>query len=138
MQVLRNIVMTVKPRHIRNMRKGIKKYEMRKTRPVYRPHGEFRKIWLCESGSGGRIVASFRCRAYPRLTDRSDETIAKVCAITPEEVRGYRKKGDSLYGWLIEDFEYFHGPENNRHIVDFGLERPPQSWCYVKGVGGDE
>lgn len=126
---MRDIIMTVKPRHIRNMQKGLKGYELRHTRPVQAPVG---RVWICEKGSGGRIVASFKIGMIEDMTADGDTIIAELCAITPEEVAGYRKKGGRLYGWLIKDFMYFNGPENDRHILDFGLKRPPQSWCYAK------
>ena len=77
-------------------------------------------------------MASFKLGMIEDMTASGDTTIAELCAITPEEVAGYRKKGGRLYGWLIEDFMYFNGPENDRHILDFGLKRPPQNWCYAK------
>lgn len=136
---MRDIVMTVRARHIRNMRQGDKKYELRKTRPGgyrgsdYTREKRFTRIWLCESGTAGRIVATFRCRAFACMDRAGDDLISRLCAITPEEVAGYRKQGKGrLWGWLIEDFEYFKGTGRERHITDFGLQRPPQSWCYAK------
>ena len=127
---MRDIVMTVRARHIRNMKKGVKGYELRHTCPVQAP---VNRVWICESGSGGRIVASFKIGLIEDMTASGDTTIAELCAITPEEVAGYRKQGKGrLYGWLIEDFEYFKGTSRERHITDFGLQRPPQSWCYAK------
>lgn len=134
-----DIIMTVKARHIRHMREGRKKYELRKNRPSdYRAHNHFNRVWLCESGSGGRIVAAFRCRCFPELTGTEDGLIAQLCAITPEEVQGYRKGGKQrLFGWLIEDFSDLKGTARERHISDFGVSRPPQSWCYAKGGAED-
>lgn len=131
-----DIIMSIKARHIRNMALGLKKYELRHTRPKdYKAANRFTRIWLCESGTAGRIVATFRCRAYPSMEKAQDTTIAKLCAITAAEVQGYRNKGKGqLYGWLIEDFEVLKGTTRERHIVDFGINRPPQSWCYAKSV----
>ena len=126
-----DIVMTVKARHIRNMRLGSKRYELRKTRPGKDgPH----RVWLCESGTGGTIVASFACKHFPVMTGFDPVTVARLGAITAAEVQGYRQKGDGmLFGWEIEDFKYFK-TSDMLHIVDFGLKRPPQSWCYAKEV----
>ena len=134
-----DIIMTIKARHVRNMRLGVKKYELRKTRPAcFQMHNHYTRVWLCESGSGGRIVASFMCRAYPEMTNTDDTLVAKLCAITAAEVQGYRKGGKQrLFGWLIEDFEDYKESGLLPHIVDFGLKRPPQSWCYAKGGGQD-
>lgn len=129
-----DIIMTVRARHIRHMREGRKKYELRKNRPSdFRAHNHYHTVWLCESGSGGRIVAAFRCSAYPEMTASADKLIAELCCITPEEVQGYRKGGkERIFGWLIEGFRYFKGTAKERHVTDFGVNRPPQSWCYAK------
>ena len=127
----RDIVMAIRARHIRNMKLGIKKYELRKTRL-----GQCReyRVWLCESGTAGRIVAAFTSRAFPELTDLDDGRIADLACITRAEVAGYRKGGHQrLFGWLVEDFRYFGDTEQERHTAGFGLKRPPQSWCYARG-----
>ena len=128
----RDIVMTIKPRHIRNMRLGLKRYELRKNQPGQ--SAPFR-VWICESGSGGRVVARFNCPAVTPLSGRDDATIAQTGCITMSEAQGYRKKGQ-LFGWKVADFDYFRQTDR-LHITDFGLDRPPQSWCYAKEVPGD-
>ena len=80
-------------------------------------------------------MASFMCPAFPEMTGTADTKIAELCAITAAEVKGYLKVSNTrLFGWLITDFEDFKGTERELHITDFGLNRPPQSWCYAKEV----
>ena len=131
---MRDIIMSVKARHIRNMKLGLKKYELRHTSTKdFKVANCYTRIWLCESGTAGRIVATFRCRTCPSMDHAQDTTIAKLCAITAAEVQGYRQKGNGrLFGWMIEDFEDLKGTDRERHITDFGITRPPQSWCYAK------
>lgn len=133
-----DIMLTIKPRHLRHMKEGRKKYELRKTRPTLcKLANHFTRIWCCESGSGGRVVATFRTRAYQDMTKASDRKIAELACITEDEVRGYRQSGRSrMYGWLVEDFEDIKGTDRERHIADFGLKRPPQSWCYCHDQRG--
>lgn len=38
--------------------------------------------------------------------------------------------GKTLYGWHISNLKIYDDP---KELSDFGLKRPPQSWCYVKG-----
>lgn len=131
-----DIVLTVKARHIRNMRLGIKRFELRKTRPG---QGTPFRVWICESGSGGGVVARFNCPEVTPLTGFKDGQIAALACITRAEVEGYRKGcNQQLFGWKIEDFRYFTKKTERLHIVDFGLNRPPQSWCYAKEVPEDE
>lgn len=37
--------------------------------------------------------------------------------------------GKRIYGWHISDLKIYDEP---KELKDFGLTRPPQSWCYVK------
>lgn len=122
---MKTVMITIKPRHLNNMRKGVKAYELRKSRPAVTP--PFR-VLCCVSASGGRVDAEFTCTACPQLDSVPDGKTAQMAHITADEVRGYREKGGALYGWKVEDFRDI--PE--RHAVDYGLKRPPQSWCYVK------
>lgn len=134
-----DILITIKPRHLRNMKRGRKKYELRKTRPK---KSRTYRIWCCESGTGGKVVAVFTCGIFPELTDCHDAEIAKWACITEDEARGYRQGGKGrLYGWLVEDFEDIKGTDRERHISNFGRKRPPQSWCYChdqRGGGDDD
>lgn len=125
--------MTVKARHIRNMRAGLKRLELRKTRPGQET--PFR-VWICESGSGGMVVARFDCPWIRELTGTEDGEIAQAACITRAEVSGYRA-GGQLFGWRMENFDYFK-QRHWLHITDFGLKRPPQSWGYAKEVPDDD
>lgn len=39
-------------------------------------------------------------------------------------------KGKDLYAWHIDDLEIYDKP---KELNEFGLKRPPQSWCYIEG-----
>lgn len=121
------IMITIRKRHLNNMRKGVKPYELRLTRPKVSP--PFR-VLCCVSGTGGAVEAAFTCPACPELTC-PDGKIAELGHITVEEVRSYRREG-TLYGWKVEDFEDWKAEGRAKHITDYGITRPPQSWCYVR------
>ena len=126
------IIMTIKPRHLRNMESGIKRYELRKSVPR-RVDGKPVRVLLCVSGGGGDIVAEFTADRFVNLTEADPVELARLACITAAEAEGYRKKGrGELYGWGVKDFRKY--PERDRplHINDIGLDRPPQSWQYVR------
>lgn len=126
------IIMTIKPRHLRNMESGIKRYELRKTLPM-RVDEDRCHVLLCESGGGGDIVAEFTMDGYVDLTRADPMEIARLCCIIAAEAEGYRRKGrGKLYGWGIRDFRLFPVKGRPLHINDIGLDRPPQSWQYVR------
>lgn len=130
---MKDIIMSIKARHIQDMRQGVKRYELRKSRPAdFRYDYRYTTVWLCESGTGGRIVASFLCNTYSEMV-ADNKKVAELAHITEEEVREYREKGNGLlFGWRIENFKYFKDTDQEKHIADFGLTRPPQSWCFAK------
>ena len=124
------VLMTIRARHIRNMRRGRKRWELRKTRPKIVP--PFR-VHLCESGSGGKVTAMFTCPEILDVTDLPADQIAKMACITREEVEDYRAKGRGrLYAWIIDRFYDKRPGLWVNHITDYGVNRPPQSWCYTR------
>ena len=56
--------------------------------------------------------------------------------LDPEELEQYGK-GAPLYGWQICDLQIY-GEGELRALSDFGIKRPPQSWCYVEEVSEKE
>lgn len=126
------IIMTIKPRHLRNMASGIKRYELRKTVPR-RTGGKPCRVLLCVSGGGGDIVAEFTADRFIDLTEADPVELARLACITAAEADGYRRKGRGrLYGWGVRDFRMFPVKGRPLHINDIGLDRPPQSWQYVR------
>lgn len=50
------------------------------------------------------------------------------CCLTAEQMKKYAG-GKRLYGWHLRDVVIYKKPKS---LAEFGLKRPPQSWCYVK------
>lgn len=126
------IIMTIKRRHLRNMESGIKRYELRKTVPRLAA-GQSCRVLLCESGGGGDIVAEFTADRFVNLTGADPVELARLACITAAEAEGYRKKGrGKLYGWGVKDFRKYPVRDRPLHINDIGIDRPPQSWQYVR------
>lgn len=118
--------MSIRGRHIRHMRDGRKGWEMRKTRPGAKPPY---RVLLCQTGTGGQVVAEFVCASVTNLSTWRDGDIAELACVTPEEVAGYRGKGgDPVYGWEVTEFREISPAE---HVTDYGIDRPPRSWCYA-------
>lgn len=129
---MQTIIMTIKRRHLRNMESGIKRYELRKTVPRREP-GKPVRVLLCESGGGGDIVAEFTADRFVNLTEADPLELARLACITAAEADGYRRKGrGKLYGWGVKDFRKYPVKDRPLHINDIGLNRPPQSWQYVR------
>lgn len=92
------IIMSVKRRHLQNMKRGIKRYELRKTLPLM-TDGRPCTVLLCESGSGGWITGEFTMDGFVDLTHADPMTVARLGCISMAEAERYQKKGRGrLYG----------------------------------------
>lgn len=129
------VVMTIKPWHLHNMRTGEKEIELRKRIPTL---ADFPfKVVLCESGSGGKVKGEFTCtEAYNILPGYNSETLAvfaKQACVSVNEMLAYMD-GNMIYGLKVHDFIDYTRTKGYRvkHISDYGLTVPPQSWGYAK------
>ena len=64
---------------------------------------------------------------YYNETDCST-VLTKLGCLSIDEIWEYGK-GKTLYGWHISDLKIYDEP---KELSEFGLKRPPQSWCYVE------
>ncbi len=104
---------------------GEKTIELRKTAPVSTGENEI-IVYLYNTdtkGVSGKITI-----AEVREMEEITETLADSACISEEEIREYRGDG-KLYGWIIEQAECF---EESLRLKDFGIQRAPQSWQYLR------
>lgn len=135
------IIATIKPVHLGNIMRGRKQYEIRKTFPTKERSPV--RVLLCESGSGGKIKAEFVCDYVAPVTVFENGAIQcwnfyelhKAC-ITYDEMADYIGRGKTGFAWHISEMIDYCNTKGYkvRHISEFGLKRPPQSWQYVKEV----
>lgn len=85
-------------------------------------------------GGSGKVVGEFTCRriAVCDLKAESVDEFARFGCVTPRSIHEYAGGRDRLYGLYVDDFVWYREP---LELDDFGLKRPPQSWCYVQQVG---
>ena len=82
----------------------------------------------------GYVIGEFTCKQIEELTGLFDiDPLYRLpdngdCCLTVEELEKYGN-GKRLYGWHIDDFKGYDRP---KMLSEFGLKRPPQSWCYIK------
>lgn len=123
------IIATIKPQHLGNIRAGRKLYEMRKTCPKDVPF----KVLCCQSGSGGQIMAEFEVREPVKALPRIWPVLVKETCVSLSEAEAYA--GDDLvWFWDINNMIDYCSTKGYRvrNVAEFGLKRPPQSWCYVE------
>lgn len=130
------VLFSIKPEYCDLIRKRIKTIEVRKTKPNIK---SFYKGYIYETRNGG-VIGEFLCDGY--YTIPYDKTLKKYVLrysffypsyaldrmqLSMDELCEYGK-GKTLYGLCISKLKMYDEPIN---IKDFGLKRPPQSWCYV-------
>lgn len=85
-------------------------------------------------GREQKVIGEFVCdviglTAYT-IDGYADIIDCKFSCMSPSDFLEYGK-GGVLYSWHISDLKIYDKP---RELSEFGLTRPPQSWCYVEEV----
>ena len=144
--MMKTIIATIKPQHLCNIRSGKKKWEIRKTLPVCLKAKEPVRCLCCESASGGKITAEFiidhvtiEClESILRINDGNIEPweyIGKTCVQWKQLCEYVNNRPlQPIYFWHISNMIDYCTSKGYRvrNISEFGLKRPPQSWCYVE------
>lgn len=138
----KDIVISIHPKWIQKIFTGEKKFEVRRRAPLQVP--PFKVYVYCTKGEGdwlseiidsreiyklnGNIVGEFTCERIwdkrPPLKDQANGT-----CLSPRELYEYMGNKDHLDYIEIKDPIIYDKPKK---LEDFGLTRPPQSWCYIK------
>lgn len=107
---------------------------MRPEKPVFCKVPDGSSPYCSVVNGNGKVIGEFICEETECFTAdyRSDEKqttrIAKQACLRIAELIDYQDELPCLYGWHISDLVIYDKP---KELSEFGLERPPQSWCYV-------
>lgn len=117
------ILLSLHPEWWEPIKKRKKTLEVRRTRPknVELPV----RVIVYLTAPVSAIVGEFLCSEFIK-TERV-ERLARNSCVPLEQLERYAA-GGSLYGWVIWDATEwpFRLP-----LSSVGLEKPPQSWCYI-------
>lgn len=127
---MKTVLISIKKRHLNNMLKGKKKWELRRTKPRLEP--PFR-VLCCVSGTCGSVEAAWICDKVVPLSYRDARHVAALGYVTIEEAGEYQRRGP-LFGWHVQEGTLWDwkGLGIAKHITDYGIRTPPQSWRYVE------
>ena len=124
------ILISIQPRWVEKIMNLSKRWEMRKTIPK-RP-GPFR-VYIYQTEGGG-VVGEFVCDSFTEIdTGEITKRVLSDTQLTRQEALDYAA-GNTVYLWRIRSLVDYPEP---KPLSAYGLDRPPQSWCYLKG-GEDE
>lgn len=122
-----DIVLSIHPRHVENILSRKKSIEVRKTNIKYIFEGD--RIYLYATAPIKKVVG--HCLFWSRWMFTSDcpEWAFEETCLTWEELKAYIPWPQ--FGLFIEVRAPTRYSEP-KDLSDFGLARPPQSFCYVK------
>jgi predicted transcriptional regulator len=104
---------------------GEKTLEIRKSRP--KVEGPFR-VLVYVTGIG-KIQGQFVCPKVMDIRNPEDIQVTKQSRISKEQITEYAN-GKKLAGWRVTDVISYYEPQK---LIRYGLQKPPQSWCYYNG-----
>lgn len=120
-----DIVLSIRREHCTKVLSGEKPWELRKSFP----QKPVKRVFLYECGKDGRqaivgvcILAGY-AKADPKL---NAAMMAEKACLTVEQMQKYAGN-KKVYAWVINNPRKLSSP---LLLSDFGLSRPPQSWCY--------
>ena len=119
------IMISIKPKWVDKIFRLIKSFELRKDMPKCKP--PFR-CFIYQTENGG-VVGEFTCDQVEQscIFDITEDWLKDTC-VSYDEAARYLKDGPFLYKWRIRSIIEYQEP---RPLSQYGLDRPPQSWCYV-------
>ena len=127
------ILLSIHPKWAEKIYSGKKTIEWRKSFPKEFVSNET-KVYLYETAPVCKVTGFFILDSVLFLTTASFEKgisqrdIDDGC-VSIKDLINYKGDSRCIYGWRVR----FHRRNNPQlKLSDFGLKRPPQSWCYTE------
>lgn len=128
-----NVLLSIKPKYVEEIRKGTKKYEFRKSLCNEKNRDKLEKVFIYCSAPVKRIVARFFVKEI--LEDHPDnlwEQCKDVSGINQIEFFKYFKDKESGLAIKITEIKFFKDPIIPEKIIpNFS---PPQSFRYIEDL----
>ena len=124
-----DVILSIRPEHWHKITAGRKAVELRKSFPSKLMQLNRRTVHGFTAAvhvSGVPDITGFI--HFQEITTDRNRMIAG-CGLTDEEFTAY-KAGDTVYGWCVAAV---WKQKKAIPIEEFGISKPPQSWCYVRG-----
>lgn len=132
-----NIILSIHPKWAKLIYEGKKTIEWRKTEP--KKADGLSVIFLYETApvckvtgwvkfNGANAVDATKEQRPFNWQDIFLEQVEHGCVERNELIK-YQGNSDYIYAWMVYDPRKFGTPKT---LEDFGLKRPPQSWCYTE------
>jgi predicted transcriptional regulator len=123
-----DVLLSIRPNWCKKVLSGEKPVELRKSRPCTTE--KTFQIYLYETKLGrGAIVGGCICWMVEKAEQRScSVAMVEGSCLTIDQIATYAKN-KPVYGWYLAKVTEYKTP---RPLSDLGINRAPQSWCYIK------
>lgn len=141
------VLISIRPKWCELIANREKTIEVRKTKPKLQPPFKC-YIYCTQSKEGlpdsaemyihrsGKVIGEFICDSiipisvsYSNPNHHLSNREFPFTGLTDKAIMEYLGNGVTGYGWHISELVIYDEP---KELTDFGLSRPPQSWCYVE------
>lgn len=144
------VLLSIQPKWCELIASGKKTIEVRKTKPkLPTPFKcyihQTKRTWFYNIYSQiadwqGKVIGEFMCDEIIPISVYYNNPNCHIAlrefpyvCMTDREIMNYLGNGKKGYGWHISDLKIYDTP---KELIEFGLTRPPQSWCYVEKLEG--
>lgn len=126
-----SVLASIRPQWCRLIFAEQKPVEIRKSAPRL-PQGENQfRVLLYETrstGGHGAVVGEAVCFIVEKAEPPFNVRLSDLSYVDPDTLLEY-SRGKPIYGWYLAYVSKYQQP---RPLSDYGLQRAPQSWCYVR------
>ncbi|TKY92326.1 MAG: hypothetical protein C5S46_01185 [Candidatus Methanomarinus sp.] len=123
-----NVLLSIKPKYIKEMRAGNKKYEFRKN--IWKNSTKVGKVYIYSSSPIKKIVGIFTLgNVYEDNPGNLWKNFKDFSGLDEEEFFNYFKNCEKGFAIEIKTIEFFDVPIDP--FQDFSNFKPPQSFYYI-------
>jgi len=119
-----NVMISIHPKYVENMKSGKKRTEVRKSYIAALPTHGYIHFYIYETRPVCKVIGDFLCDDVYSMVFNDDST-----CLTDEEFNEYKGNKKHVYGYEIYKLKFYDKP---KELAEFGLKRAPQSWCYIR------
>lgn len=135
MDITADVIISIHPEHWRKITVGRKNVELRKSYPT-------RLIDALDVNTKRGFTAAVHVSGVPDILGfihfyeitTSRGRMMDGCGITQGEFEAY-SGGLTVFGWCLDEYRKL---KKAIPIEEFGVTRPPQSWCYTQEKRKDQ
>lgn len=122
-----NILMSIKPKYAHAILEGKKKVEYRRIVP--KGNDEYGVVYVYSSLPDGKVIGEFGYDSIVSLpVDELWDKTKDVGYIEKADFDRYFNGKKDGHAFNVTCAVHYSEPKS---LKDFGLSRPPQSWCYI-------